>query len=56
MESKPLYTIINFLVCFDMVRGKNGKSIFINPWRKVDDAPDSGWEKMAKYCRVEGGY
>jgi hypothetical protein len=56
MKFKALYSILNFLVSFDTISGKNGRAIFINVWRKVDETDNCDWEDMAACCRVEGGY
>lgn len=56
MHNKTVNLALGCLICFDTIRGKNGRPIFINVWHKVDDTDDCSWEEMAAYCRVEGGY
>jgi hypothetical protein len=53
---KSIILALNWQICFDIVRGKNGRPIFINVWRKADDTEDCDWQEMAAYCRVKGGY
>jgi hypothetical protein len=56
MSSKIIYWALNCFVCFDIIAGKNGRPIFINMWRRVDDIENCSWEEMDNFCRVKGGY
>ncbi len=56
MNFKIILLALNCLICFDIISGKNGRPIFINEWRKVDDAEDCSWQEMAAHCRVGSGY
>jgi hypothetical protein len=58
MISKPNISsvMVNCLTRSEMIKGKNGKSIINNKWRKFDDADKYSWREVSRFCKVKGGY
>ena len=43
--------MINYLIGSEMIKGKNGKTIFNNKWRKFNEANECCWREVSRFCK-----